>query len=274
MALTQDTLATSVQPADLQKARILVERTYTDEGNFPGTPINQELIEMNLDHVERVRRNAVEIASGEGLDVNLIELSAILHDISKLDHRDVSSGGIDTWHHHARGASLARKLILVHLHKTVDLADRVARIIETHSDIPFIRRFWISSYHADPPAPRTEEQLALRDADVIDMLWVGGMAKIIHFRQVPGSDFFNEDGGDIQKAISSARRSFEESAQMLSLKTARYLALERIETVQSFFSSLVPVRTMVDFHQVYDSFVEEHVAATSSHAHRWQSTLG
>lgn len=271
MALTQDTPAAAIQAADLQTARFLVEQTYTDEGRFPGTPITQELIQMSLDHVERVRMNAVEIASGEGLDVNLIELSAILHDISKLDHRDASSGGIDTWHHHARGASLARKMILVHLHKKLALADRVARIIETHSDIPFIRRFWLSKYHADPPAPKTEEQLALRDADVIDMLWVGGMAKIVHIRQVPDSDFFKEDGGDIQKAISSARRSFEEAAQMLSLKTARYLALERIDTVQSFFSSLVPVRDMGDFHRVYDHFVEEHSSANAAQAGRWQS---
>jgi len=271
MALAQEKPAVSIQPEDLQTARFLVEQTYADEGSFPGSPITSELIQLNLDHVERVRRNAMEIASGEGLDAGIIELAAILHDISKLDHREESSGGIDTWHHHSRGASLARKIILVHLRKKVALADRIARIIETHSDIPFIRRFWSASYQADPPAPKTDEQRALRDADVIDMLWVGGMAKIVHFRQVPGSDFFKEDGGDIQKSISSARRSFEEAARMLSLKTARYLALERIETVQSFFSSLVPVRDMDDFHRVYDEFVDEHKSATSSHSHRWNS---
>lgn len=273
MALAHESPALSVLPADLQTARFLLEQVYFDEGNFPGSPITTELIQMNLDHVERVRRNALEIASGEGLDVNVIELAAILHDISKLDHRESTSGGIDTWHHHSRGASLARKILLVHLHKKIALADRIARIVETHSDIPFIRRFWTASYQADPPAPKTEEQMALRDADVIDMLWVGGMAKIVHFRQVPGSDFFNEDGGDIQNAIVSARRSFEEASRMLSLKTARYLALERIETVQSFFSSLVPVRDMADFHRVYDEFVDEHKSATSTHSHRWNTML-
>ncbi len=166
---------------------------------------------------------------------------------------------------------MARKIILVHLKKKISMADRVARIIESHSDIPFIRRYWHASYQADLPTPKTHEQMALRDADVIDMLWVGGTAKIIHFRQVPGSDFFKEDGGDIQNAISSARRSFEEAARMLSLKTARYLALERVETVQSFFSSLVPVRNMLDFHRVYDEFVEEHKSATATHTHRWIS---
>ncbi len=254
----------AIQASDLQKARDLLEQTYTDEARFPGSPITPELVQMNLDHVERVRGNALEIASGEGLDINLLELAAILHDISKLDHREASSGGIDTWHHHARGASLARKMILVNLRKKIALADRVAGLIETHSDIPFIHRFWSACYHASLPAPRTKEQIALRDADVIDMLWVGGMAKIVHFRQVPGSDFYKEDGGDIQKAIASARKSFEEAADILSLKTARHLALERIETVQSFLSSLAPVRNLAEFVHCYNHFVEEHKAATPS----------
>ncbi len=271
MSQKQDNHGMTIQPGDLLKARDLLEQTYSDEARFPGSPITAELVQMNLDHVERVRRNALEIASGEDLDVNLLELAAILHDVSKLDHREASSGGIDTWHHHARGASLAKKMILVHLRKKIALADQVAQIIETHSDIPFIHRFWASCYQADLPAPQTREQIALRDADVIDMLWVGGMAKIIHFRQVAGSDFYKEDGGDIQKAIASARKSFDEAADILALRTARHLALQRIETVQIFFKTLVSVHSMAQFHYVYEKFVEEHKSATSSHAHRWRS---
>ncbi len=266
MAHTHDNPAMAVQASDLLTARDLLEQTYTDELRFPGSPVTPDLVAVSLDHVERVRQNALEIASGEGLDTNLLELAAILHDISKLDHRDTSSGGIDTWHHHARGASLARKLILVNLRKTLALADRIAGIIETHSDIPFIRRFWSACYHAELPAPTSKEQVALRDADVIDMLWVGGMAKIVHVRQVPGSDFFKEDGGDIQKAIASSRRSFEEAADILSLRTAKHLALERIETVQSFFSSLAPVRSLPEFAGLYHHFENQRRAANPSEA--------
>lgn len=269
MSKRDDNPAMTIHPADLEKACDLLEQAYTDEARFPGSPITPELVKMNLDHVERVRQNALEIARGEHLDVNLLEIAAILHDVCKLDHREASSGGIDTWHHHARGSSLARKIILVHLRKKIALADRIARIIETHSDIPFIRRFWTSCYHADLPTPQTKEQIALRDADVIDMLWVGGMAKIVHFRQVPGSDFFKEDGGDIQKAIASARRSFEEAAEILALKTSRRLSGERIATVQSFFASLTRIRSLAEFVQTYDSFVKEHRAATSPHT--WRS---
>lgn len=268
MSGRQNNPSTIIQPSDLQYARELVELIYRDEAGYPGSPITEELVQMSLDHVERVRRNAVDIALGEDLDINLLDLAAIFHDVAKLDHLEASSGGIDTWHHHARGASLARKLILAHLHKKVSLADRIARIIETHSDIPFIHRFWTAHYKADLPSPRTRAQVALRDADVIDMLWVGGMAKIIHYRQVPGSDFFKEDGGDIQAAITSARRSFGEASEILALKTSRRIALERIETVQSFFASLTAVRNMAEFHQVYDQFIDDHKSATAFHSGR------
>jgi hypothetical protein len=164
-------------------------------------------------------------------------------------------------------------LILVHLRKKISLADQIAQIIETHSDIPFIRRFWTACYHGDLPTPQSREQIALRDADVIDMLWVGGMAKIVHFRQVPGSDFFKEDGGDIQKAIASSRRSFEEAADILALRTSKHLAVERIETVQSFFSSITPVRNLKEFVRVYNHFVNEHKAAVSTHdPNSWRTT--
>lgn len=269
MSKSDDNSAMKIHTADLEKARDLVEQTYSDEASFPGSPITPELIKLNLDHVERVRRNALAIARGEHLDVKLLEMAAILHDVSKLDHREASSGGIDTWHHHARGSSLARKILLVHLRKRIALADEIARIIETHSDIPFIRRFWTSRYQADLPSPRTKEQVAMRDADVIDMLWVGGMAKIVHFRQVPGSDFFKEDGGDIQNAIASARRSFEEASEILELKTSKRLAVERIATVKSFFASLHRIRTLAGFVQKYDEFVKERRSATSPHT--WRS---
>jgi hypothetical protein len=270
MSKSDDNASMTISTADLQRASELLEQTYVDEASFPGSPITPEFVKLNLDHVERVRQNALEIARGESLNVNLLEMAAILHDVSKLDHRETSSGGIDTWHHHDRGSSLARKMLLVHLRKKVALADEIARIIETHSDIPFIRRFWTSCYHADLPTPETREQIALRDADVIDMLWVGGMSKIVRFRQVPGSDFFKEDGGDIQKAIASARRSFEEASEILALKTSRRLSVKRIETVQSFFASLTRIRSLAGFHQKYEEFVREHRTATSPHAWRWK----
>lgn len=242
---------------DLQAARTLLQQVYEEEMRYPGSPVTPELVKLNLDHTDRVRANATAIAAGEGLDVELLQLAALLHDVSKLDHRETSSGGIDTWHHHHRGASLAKKLILVNLKLDSQVADPIVRMIEAHSDIPFIRRYWEGVYHSSLPTPVTSEEFALRDADTIDLLWVGGMSKIVHIRQVPGSAFYKEDGGDIKNAIISARGSFLESVSVLATSTGRDLAVSRILLVESFFDFAVNVKSLWEFEQVYDWFIAE-----------------
>ncbi len=257
MASNLEDLSLELDGMDLEKARGLVESIFLEEMAFPGSPLNPGLIKLNLDHTDRVRANAAAIAAGEGLNVPLLELAAILHDVSKLDHRDTAAGGIDTWHHHHRGASLARKIILTSLPSAGPAAEDIVRMIECHSDIPFIRRYWAARYQAALPSPSTPEEFALRDADVIDMLWVAGMSKIVYFRQVPGSDFYNEDGGDIQKAIASARKSFHEASSCLSTPTSKKLANERIQEVDSFFARICDVRSLEEFIWNYDQFLKE-----------------
>jgi HD domain len=245
-----------VTPDDLRRAREVLAELYEAERAIPGSPVNHELIQLNLEHTDRVQRAVQAIAEGEGLDAALLELAAVLHDVAKLDHRDTTSGGIDTWHHHHRGASAARKIVLADLGKTGSVADSIAAMIERHSDIPFIRRYWQNVYAALLPSPRTPEEFALRDADVIDMLWVGGLGKIVFFRQIPGSDFYSEDGGDIQKAIASARTSFIEAAEVLVFPTARALAAPRIATVEAFCAELTSVASLDEFSQAYHAFLK------------------
>jgi hypothetical protein len=249
------TASRSIDAADLDRALGLVRHLYEEEMCFPDSPVTEELVQLNLEHVDRVRQSVTAIAEGEGLDASLLQLAAVLHDVCKLDHRDVSTGGIDTWHHHHRGASLARKLILTVLGKHDSIAARTARLIETHSDIPFIRRYWAHTYRGGLPTPETPEELALRDGDVIDLLWVGGISKVVHFRQVPGSEFYCEDGGSIQAAIASARTSFEETSGVLSSATARGIADERINTVREFFEQIGSVGNLEEFARVYDAFI-------------------
>jgi hypothetical protein len=242
---------------DLESARALLQAVYEEEMRFPGSPVTPELVQLNLDHTDRVRANAAAIAVGEGLDDEQLQLAAILHDVSKLDHRETSAGGIDTWHHHYRGASLAKKLILVNLNLDSQVADPIVRMIEAHSDIPFIRRYWEGVYHSSLPTPMTAEEFAFRDADTVDLLWVGGMSKIVHIRQVPGSAFDREDGGDIRKAIISARGSFLESVSVLATSTGRDLAVSRILLVESFFDIVMNVKNLREFEQAYDWFIAE-----------------
>jgi HD superfamily phosphodiesterase len=244
-----------VTPEDLVRARTLLAATYQAERTALGSPITDELVQLNLAHTYRVQYTVQAIADGEGLDSPILELAAVLHDVAKLDHRDSRSGGIDTWHHHYRGSALARKLVLAELGKSVAIADRVAAMIEAHSDIPFISRYWRSVYGTSLPSPRTAEELALRDADMIDVLWVGGFAKIVQFRQIPGTAFHREDGGNIQKAIASALNSFHESSRVLRTPTARALAAPRILAVEAFCLELSGARSLKDFSAAYWAFL-------------------
>jgi hypothetical protein len=245
----------SVGPADVVRAREILVEVYEAEQSVPGSPVASELILLNLEHTDRVWHTVQAIAEGEGLDSGVLELAAVLHDVAKLDHRDIAGGGIDTWHHHHRGAAAARKILLAELGKTRSLADRIAAMIDRHSDIPFIRRYWSGTYDAPLPSPETPEELALRDADVIDMLWVGGLAKIVCFRQIPRSVFWSEDGGDVRKAIASARRSFDEAAEILVFPTSRALAAPRMATVDAFCAELESVASMAQFRETYEVFL-------------------
>src|SRR3989338_6723118 len=101
-----------IERVNIERALNFLRETCYGEMKHPESPVTEGLVKMNLEHSERVRKNAVEIARGEGLDEDLLEIAAILHDVQKLDHHRRDSGGIDTWHHHHRGAALARKFLL------------------------------------------------------------------------------------------------------------------------------------------------------------------
>jgi hypothetical protein len=250
----------------LSHSRQRVEEIYRAEMNRPHSPIPEELVNLSLNHIDRVVGNAAAIAAGEKLDAHLLELAAVLHDCAKLDHTESSSGGVNTWLHHQKGAALAAEIIRKELRGSEDLACRVAQMIERHSDIPFIRRYWEAKGESIP-GPVTPEDFALRDADVIDMLWVGGLAKIIQIRQIPGSDFFKEDRGDIRRALISARRSFDESRKCLSSNTARFLAQERVQTVKSFLAVISGVRSLKEFNEHYRLFMTAKEAIKSHPYH-------
>jgi putative nucleotidyltransferase with HDIG domain len=247
----------AVTVQDLDTALALLRRQYAEETQYPGSAVTPELVSLNLDHVARVRANAAVIAGEERLDSGLLELAALLHDVCKLNHRETSGGGVDTWHHHHLGASVARKMVLTDLKLGAQVADAVGRMIEAHSDIPFIRRYWEAVYGSGLPTPATPEEFALRDADVIDLLWVGGIYKIVHIRQVPGSMFYEEDGGDIRKAIVSARGSFLESVSVLSTTAGRHMAEGRILTMEAFFDRILEVRSLQEFDEANDEFLAE-----------------
>lgn len=239
--------------SEIEKAESFLEKVCGDELSYPGSPVTEALVKMNLVHSARVRKNAAVIAYGSD-DQLLLELAAALHDVAKLDHRDIASGGIDTFHHHYRGAAIAKKFLLQELKLGAVVAEMVFNMINRHSCIPFIDRFWQKTYRDSVPAPVGWLEVALRDADTLDQLGIGGIHKIVHFRQTPGCAFLVEDGGDVQKAIASARVSFDEAADVITTSAGKKLTKPLKETAIKFFDFVSAVGSLAEFDAAYTEF--------------------
>lgn len=244
-----------IYAVDVGRAREFLEKVYDGELCFPESPVTPALVELNMTHSRRVVVNACKIARGEGLDENFLALAAMLHDVAKLDHNDRASGGIDTWHHHFRGAAIAKKFVLQELKKPAYVAEKISKIIDRHSCIPFIDHYWQKNYGCGVPVPQTKLEIALRDADTLDQLGIGGPHKIVHFRQMPGTSFYAEDSGDIQKAIASAEQSFKEAAGVIQTRTGKGLAEEYVAVATKFFAELKDVKDLAEFDSVYAKFM-------------------
>lgn len=225
---------------------------YQKELNEKDSKVTPEVLESNLGHTKRVVENMKRIAQSEKLDEEKMELAAILHDIGKLRH-DLP-GGIDTFGHHETSAEIAKDFIVKKLNKSTALTDSVGDMIERHSYIPFIKRV-----NPDIPEPITWEDLALRDADVLDMINIHGLRKIVEIRQNPQSKFYQEDNGKLDKAISSALKSNQESVDILVTPEAKTIAKEFQEQTKNFLKELKSkkVKTLIDFQKVFDEFVKK-----------------
>lgn len=226
--------------------------TYQKEINEKDSKVAPEILESNIGHTKRVVENMKRIARSEKLDVEKMELAATLHDIGKLRH-DLP-GGIDTFGHHETSAEIAKDFIVKKLNEPTALADSVGDMIKRHSDIPFIKRV-----NPDIPEPITWEDLALRDADVLDMVNIHGLKKIVEIRQNPQSKFYQEDKGNLRKAIYSALKSNQESIDTLVTPKAKTIAEEFQEQTKSFLKELKSkkVKTLIDFQKVFDEFVKK-----------------
>lgn len=236
----------------ITKAEEILLRTYRKEMDTKGSPVTEALIQLNLEHSRRVYENAIKIAKKEGLDETELGIAAMLHDVSKLNSGEKS--GIDTFHHHEHGFMAVGDILSKELGLDDEAVERISNAIHRHSDIPFIRRF-LEKTGEEVPTPETKFDLALRDADTMDQLEAGGMHKIVHFRQNPASAFYKEDGGDIQKAIASAKKSFDEALGVMSTDTGKKMAAERAEKMKPFFERLKSAATLEEFDRIYEEFL-------------------
>ena len=108
-------------------------------------------------HLNRVRKYAVYIAKKEGADVEIVELSALLHDIAKI------KAGYPIEHHARKGALLAKR-ILKELGVEKEKIQKICSCINAHS-------------RKESPKPATIEEKCLYDADGLELVGAVGVLR-------------------------------------------------------------------------------------------------
>jgi len=132
------------------------------------------------DHTLRVRRLCERIGAVEGVDMDVLLVSAYLHDIAR-SHQDDSNGVVC---HAEKGAQLAA-VIVNKLPLTAGQKDNILHCIRSH-------RFRGSH------KPRTPEARVLFDADKLDAIGAVGVARAFLFAGEVGARLHSETA-DIEK---------------------------------------------------------------------------
>jgi uncharacterized protein len=190
-------------------------------------------------HIERVLRTAVEIGKREGADLEIIELSAILHDIFANEEKHTN---VEGFRHEIEASKEARKIL-----KTLGLADRtvdaVCHCIESHRK------------RTGRIEPQTIEAKCLFDADKLDCIGAIGIVRSEYMSLEHGQEFYKQediddykrrnirpDGTIIDYAQHSSNLEYElslkEVAKRMYTETGRRLAKERSAFMDEFYSRL------------------------------------
>lgn len=196
----------------------------------------------NLDHVERVYRLCLVLAEGErDLDLEILKLAALLHDIARVREDRDDSGQTD---HAVLGAEMAGK-ILRDLDYPPERATRVAECITTH-------RF------RSGKAPQTKEAQILFDADKLDVIGAIGVARSFMLAGEYGEKLYSDEpladyvahnlgGGKPLGRVKQVREHTSNLEYELKLKhiperlytsKARQIAADRVAFMDRFFERL------------------------------------
>lgn len=127
------------------------------------------------DHTLRVRRLCERIGTAEGVDMDVLLVSAYLHDIAR-GHQDASNGAVC---HAEKGAQLAAAIVNK-LPLTAGQKGNILHCIRSH-------RFRGSHQ------PRTPEARVLFDADKLDAIGAVGVARAFLFAGEVGARLHGED---------------------------------------------------------------------------------
>jgi len=180
------------------------------------------------DHTERVLKNAIHIAKVENADLEILQIAALLHDISRAE--DVNSKGKIC--HAEKGAELTR-ILLSTLDVDKEKIDKIIHCIETH-------RF------RNNKEPNSKETKILFDADKLDSIGAIGIGRAFVFAGEIGAKVHNKNV-DINKTkeYSTDDTAYREylvalrkvKDRMLT-KEGKTLAEERHNFMTQFFNRI------------------------------------
>ncbi len=158
-------------------------------------------------HVERVFNLCLHIGKGEGADLEILALAALLHDVA----RPLESAG-KVEDHAVEGARIARHF-LRGIGYPEEKVEEVAHAIEAH-------RF------SGGPEPRTLEARILSDADKLDAIGAIGVARVFMYS--------GEHGRSVEDSLEHFEEKILKLKDLMYTETARKLAEERHRFVEEF----------------------------------------
>jgi len=179
-------------------------------------------------HVERVYNFALKIGKKEKADLEILKLSAILHDIGR-KHQDEVNGKID---HSEKGVELARKILEKYNFKEEKI-EKIIHCIETN-------RF------RGNKKPESKEAKILFDADKLDAIGATGIGRAFLFAGEIGA-ILHDKNVDIKKTKEytkddSAYREYlvklRKIKNRMFTKEGKRMARERHKFMVDFFNRL------------------------------------
>jgi len=180
-------------------------------------------------HTERVMSLARHIAEKEGADLEIVELSALLHDVAR-KIQDESQGKIC---HAEKGAEMAREILARHGYP-LEKIEQVVHGIATHR------------FRSDK-IPQTPEAKVLSDADNLDAIGAIGIGRAFSFSGHRGSfvhisDFDSENPAEEYGPRDCAYREFSVKLKKIKDKMftdeGKRIAAERHEFMVEFFNRI------------------------------------
>lgn len=164
------------------------------------------------DHVERVWRNAKEIAAEVGGDGFIIQLAALLHDLGDAKFYD----GVE------RSGEFAREM-LARFTASQSVIDHIAHIVD---NISFRKR--------EIAEPLSLEGQVVQDADRLDALGAIGIVRTIEYGAAFDQPFYDPSRPEAQTGIGHFHEKLFHLKELMNTEAGRRLAEKREQFMRQF----------------------------------------